>query len=180
MKRDYKKKRFDRVLGMLTVVCLVGVMAFAMDPCPTQAAEQTDLQCYKETARTITHGIAMGLGSVLKNAKGEKERVDLIRSFIDPIRFYPDQSGYFYVYDFKCVNIAHATQKNLIGKNLYDYKDVKGKYVIRELRAAAKKGGGFVEYFWVKPGSKGEVRKLGYVEPIPGTDYFIGTGVYLP
>jgi signal transduction histidine kinase len=26
----------------------------------------------------------------------------------------------------------------------------------------------------------GEHRKLGYVEPIPGTNYWIGSGVYLP
>jgi len=82
--------------------------------------------------------------------------------------------------DYNCVNIAHATQKDLQGKNLFDYKDTKGKYVIRELADAAKKGGGMVEYYWIKPGSKGELKKLGYVEPIPGTNYFIGTGVYLP
>jgi hypothetical protein len=41
------------------------------------------------------------------------------------IRFYPDNSGYFYVYDFSCKNIAHATQKDLQGKNLYDYKDAR-------------------------------------------------------
>jgi signal transduction histidine kinase len=33
--------------------------------------------------------------------------------FITPIRFYPDKLGYFYVYETSCVNIAHATQKNL-------------------------------------------------------------------
>jgi signal transduction histidine kinase len=42
------------------------------------------------------------------------------------------------------------------------------------------KGGGYVEFYWVKPGFKTEFKKLGYVEPIPGTNYFIGTGVYLP
>ncbi|MFA7711690.1 MAG: cache domain-containing protein, partial [Candidatus Neomarinimicrobiota bacterium] len=49
----------------------------------------------------------------------------------------------------------------------------------RELSAAAATGGGFVEFYWVKPGATGEKRKLGYVEPIKNTDYFIGTGVYM-
>jgi signal transduction histidine kinase len=178
MKENYSNVRFLGILGLLTAVCLAGVIALAVHPTP--AAEKAGVGCYKETARTITHGVAVGLGDVLKTIKEERERINLIRTFIGPVRFYSDQSGYFYVYDFKCVNIAHAMQKDLVGKNLYDYKDGKGKYVIRELSAAAKKGGGFVEYFWVKPGSKGEVRKLGYVEAIPGTDYFIGTGVYLP
>ncbi|MFA4839764.1 MAG: cache domain-containing protein [Candidatus Neomarinimicrobiota bacterium] len=38
---------------------------------------------------------------------------------------------------------------------------------------------GFVEFYWIKPGATGEKKKLGYVEPIPGTEYFIGTSVYL-
>jgi signal transduction histidine kinase len=68
----------------------------------------------------------------------------------------------------------------LQGKNLYDYKDGKGNFVIRDLSTAAKNGGGFVEFYWGKPGSTNEFKKLGYVEPIPGTNYFIGSGVYLP
>jgi signal transduction histidine kinase len=143
-------------------------------------AKSASMEEYKDIAKTMVHSVAAGLGGALANVKKENKRIDLIRSFIAPIRFYPDNSGYFYVYDSKCVNIAHATQKELQGKNLYDYKDVKGKYVIRALSEASKKGGGFVDFYWVKPGSKEESAKLGYVEPIPGTDYFIGTGVYLP
>ncbi|HOW57858.1 MAG TPA: cache domain-containing protein [Smithellaceae bacterium] len=144
-----------------------------------QDGEKAGLECQKNIARTIVRAAADGLGGILKNVADEKERIALIRSYISPIRFYPDKSGYFYVYNYDCVNIAHATQSELPGENLYDHKDVRGSYVIRQLSAAAKKGGGFVEYYWVKPGVKKELRKLGYVEPIPGTDYFIGSGVYL-
>jgi len=143
------------------------------------SAAMDDVERNKDIAQTIINSTATGLGAVLKDIREEKDRLQIIRSFIDPIRFYPDKSGYFYVYDYDCVNIAHATQKDLVGKNLRDYKDCKGKFVIRELAKAAQKGGGFVEYFWVKPGLEGEHRKIGYVEPIPNTEYFIGTGVYL-
>jgi len=123
---------------------------------------------------------AVGPGEALKDIKRERDRVTFIRAFIGPIRFYEDNSGYFYVYDYRCVNIAHAAQSKLQGQNLYKYKDKKGKYVVRELSSAAKKGGGFVEYYWQKPEARGKLKKLGYAEPIPGTNYFIGTGVYLP
>jgi len=148
--------------------------------CSAGRATDTNATCSKDMAVTSTHVAASGLGGILKDVTEVKQRIALIRSFIDPIRFYDDHSGYFYVYDYHCVNIAHATQKDLQGKNLTDYKDSKGKFVIRELAAAAKKGGGFVEYYWVKPGEKGEKKKIGYVAPIPQTDYFIGTGVYTP
>jgi signal transduction histidine kinase len=143
-------------------------------------AESNELAASKKIAIAVTHSSAAALGALLKDTKDENARIEIIRKFIDPIRFYEDNSGYFYVYNFDCVNIAHATQKDLPGKNLYNHQDTKGKYVIRELSAQAKKGGGFVEFHWVKPGDVGEHRKLGYVEPIPGTNYFIGTGVYIP
>ncbi|MCX5849155.1 MAG: cache domain-containing protein [Deltaproteobacteria bacterium] len=180
MKKYFRKEKFISSSGMMLAVFFAIMAVFIMSPGFARAEDKAALECYKETAKTVVHATAAGLGEVLKSVKTEKERVNMIRSFIKPIRFYSDKSGYFYVYDFSCLNIAHATQNDLPGKTLYDHKDVKGKFVIRELSAAAKKGGGYVEFYWVKPGSKNEFKKLGYVEPIPGTNYFIGTGVYLP
>jgi signal transduction histidine kinase len=179
------KKYFQNHEMTGTTILLIAVFFLTLttihaDICFAQTNNDTSIKCYKAIAKTVVHGTAAGLGEILKDVKTEKERIALIRTFISPIRFYPDNTGYFYVYRFNCVNIAHATQKDLQGKNLYDYKDSKGKYVIRELSAAARNGGGFVDFYWVKPGSQGEQKKLGYVEHIPGTDYFIGTGVYLP
>jgi signal transduction histidine kinase len=139
-----------------------------------------DLANNKIIAQTMVHSTALELGQLLKTVTTDSAKINLIRILIDPVRFYPDSSGYFYAYDYNCVCIAHATQKNLVNTNLYNYTDTKGKYVIRELLAAAKAGGGFVEFYWIKPGETGEKKKLGYVETIPGTNYFIGSGVYIP
>jgi signal transduction histidine kinase len=180
MKNYSGKEKLKSVSGMRLAVFFTSMAVFIMSSGFAHAEDKVAIACYKETAKTVVHTTAAGLGEILKSVKSEKERVDMIRSFIKPIRFYSDKSGYFYVYDFSCLNIAHATQKDLQGKNLYDYKDGKGNFVIRKLSATAKKGGGYVEFYWVKPGSKNEFKKLGYVEPIPETNYFIGTGVYLP
>ena len=180
MKKYFRKETLIKTSAVLLTAFFISMTIMIMNDPVAKAEDKASVDCYKETAKTVVHATAAGLSEILKSVKNEKERVEMIRSFIKPIRFYSDNSGYFYVYDFNCLNIAHATQKDLQGKNLYDHKDGKGKYVIRELSAAAKKGGGYVEFYWVKPGSKAEFRKLGYVEPIPGTNYFIGTGVYLP
>jgi len=173
---------FGRVKAIMVVLSLLAASSFmvAGSVSPAYAEDDASLQCAKEEAKTVVHATAFGLAELLKGVKGTKEGIELIRSFISPIRFYGDNSGYFYVYDYDCVNIAHTVQKDLQGRNLKDHKDSKGKFVIRELSAAAKQGGGFVEYYWPKAGAKGESRKIGYVEPIPGTAYFIGTGVYVP
>jgi len=129
-------------------------------------------------ASSTVHTAAVGLGEVLKNISDESQRVDLIRRFIDPVRFFDDESGYFYVYYYNCMNLAHAIDKTLPGRDLTGYQDSKGMYVIQELSKKAKAGGGFITFYWPHPETKEEQRKSGYVEPIPGTDYFIGTGYY--
>ncbi len=142
-------------------------------------AQEISIDTYKQIMVAVVHASAMGLSEVLNNYKSEAERTDFIRTYVNKIRFFPDQTGYFFVYNFDAVNIALPNPNKWQGKNLYDQKDSHGKYVVREVSAAAKKGGGFVEYYWAKPGSTGEHKKLGYAEPIPGTNYFIGTGVYI-
>ena len=142
--------------------------------------EELMLATNKKTAIAVVHASAVGIGEILRTIPDSATKVKVIRVYIDSIRFYDDKSGYFYVYNYQCINIAHGMQKNLQGKNLYNYQDVKGKYVIRALSEAAGKGGGFVDFYWIKPGETGEKLKIGYVEPIYGTNFFIGSGVYVP
>jgi signal transduction histidine kinase len=144
-----------------------------------KGAPEISLDTYKQIMTAVVHASAVGLGEILKNHKTEVQRTGLIRAYVNKIRFYPDQTGYFFVYNLDCLNIALPNPAAWQGKNLYDQKDSHGKYAIREITAMARKGGGFVEYYWVKPGASGESKKLSYSEPIPGTNYLIGTGVYV-
>ena len=144
-----------------------------------KATEKISLATYKQIMIAVVHASAVGLSEVMKKYTSEAEHTDFIRAYANKIRFFPDQTGYFFVYNFAGLNIALPNPNEWQGKNLYDHKDSQGKYVIRELLAAAKEGGGFVEYYWVKPGSIGEHKKISYAESIPGTNYFIGAGVYI-
>jgi signal transduction histidine kinase len=173
------KKTFLSVyISLGVIITLAALTGCSEDASPVSTPVDT-LSYHKQTAVAVVHSHAVMLGVMLQGIKDEQARIAFIRSAIDSVRFYDDRTGYFYVYDYECWNIAHATQKNLQGTLLYDYQDTKGNYVIRLLSAAARLGGGFVEFWWIKPGSTGEKRKLGYVEPIPWTNYFIGTGVYM-
>jgi signal transduction histidine kinase len=162
----------------VAVVTIFAILISGLTSCGSSGATFSNEESNNRVAVATVHVAAVGLGEMLKNVTDENNRLEIIRTFIDPIRFFNDQSGYFYVYYYNCVNAAHAADKTLVGKNLIDYKDTKGKLVIQELSAAAKKGGGFVTYYWPHPQTKEELKKIGYVEPIPGTDYFIGTGYY--
>jgi signal transduction histidine kinase len=88
--------------------------------------------------------------------------------------------GGTYVFVLDCSKItvaAHPVQPGLIGRDLASLRDVKGKLFFRELCTASEKGG-WVEYYWPKPGEKEASRKISYMRQVPGTGFQVGAGLY--
>lgn len=148
--------------------------------CAPSASSAADGGGTRHDLQTMVEVAAAGLGGILAHLETREEKIALIQSFIEPVRVFPDQSGYFFVYDSSGTCVAHAVQNNLIGKNLYNRQDIYGRYPIRELLNRVRLGGGYVEYSWERPNFEGEYEKIGYVKKIPGTDFFIGSGIYFP
>ncbi|MCD4771887.1 MAG: cache domain-containing protein [Bacteroidales bacterium] len=139
-------------------------------------------QCVNENiVKATVKTTAEGIGGVNDEIFSDSlQLVDFCREFIKHIRFFDNQSGYFFIYDFDANNVAHATQPDLQGQNLYDYQDSHGNYVIRDMIEITKNNdSGFYNYFWNNPTTGNEEAKLAFVKKIPGIDYFIGSGVYL-
>lgn len=141
-----------------------------------EKTEQTMLENQKDKLKVATHSMAVAISNLLKGVDTEEEKIQIMRKMIDGIRFEADQSGYFFV-SHGMTMIAHMNQ-SLLGKDLKDLKDKNGVYLSRSLLEQAEKGGGFVSYIWDKPG-KGDTSKISYAQMVPGTDYFICTGVYI-
>ena len=131
----------------------------------------------KAKIKVASHSIALTVGHAISEVQNEEEKIEVVRKLIDDIRFEQDKSGYFFVYK-NTTCVALPPKKSAQGTEMGDTKDKNGVYLIRELRDAAQNGGGFVQYIWPKPGA-GDVPKLSYAEMIPGTEMWIGTGVYL-
>jgi two-component system NarL family sensor kinase len=87
--------------------------------------------------------------------------------------------GYFFVYDWSGVALVLPHQKERIGKNWWNVEDFKGKKLLQELIYVAKKGGGFVDYFWHKPSKQEPLPKLSYAVSLDKWQWMVGTGVYL-
>lgn len=160
--------------------CLLSLTLLAIICAPLPSPAGTKTRAVRQDAELVVHTAALGLGGILENVQERQDQILMIREFVTPIRFFPDDSGYFYVFDMDGVCIAHAAQRYREGQNMFNHKDAKGLPIVQKLVEAARKGGGFVEYNWDKPGSDGLFEKLGYVEPIPGTNFFIGSGIYFP
>ena len=170
-------KKMFVMLGVCMALCAFAFMAWSAKSdkvkLPGTATERAVL-------KAAVHVAASGLGSMVK-ADGTYD-VDTIRKFVNTVRFLDDQSGYFYVYDStNNINIAHAILKDFEGKDKSDYTDSRGMKVIQELSklATAKPTGDFLVYYWINPKTNKEEKKIGYIEMIPGTKLYIGSGIYV-
>jgi two-component system NarL family sensor kinase len=87
--------------------------------------------------------------------------------------------GYFFVYDMQGNSLMHPRQPDLVGRNLYAMRDSAGNLTLQRLLARAGAGGGLERYQWVKPSTRQEAAKLGYVIPMERWGWMMGTGIYL-
>lgn len=96
----------------------------------------------------------------------------------------PDYKGgdyYVFVSGPDGKTLCHPDPK-IVGKAMTEIVDANGKKVGVELDAAAKKkGGGWVDYVWARPGTTKPVAKSTYVTTTKGPDgkmYMVGAGGY--
>ena len=99
-----------------------------------------------------TDSMASALGEIVKGLD-EKEQIQIISKAISKMHFEDDKSSYYFVYK-EGVALAYPHQTDIIGKSLWDTKDINGTYFIRDLFESAKdesKRGKFVYYVFPKP-----------------------------
>ncbi len=134
------------------------------------SARQTELRQYVELAQSTIAPLYNGTHDT------EAIRREALR-LLASLNYGLD--GYFFVYEMNGINVMHARQPELVGKNLSTMRDRNGVAVIQQLIARAKEGGGFVRYDWDKPSSQAVAPKLGYAVGLPRWGWMLGTGLYL-
>ncbi len=168
-------KKLSFVKSIPEAEFFIGTGFYNYNPNWYYTSDEMALGIVENAVKSMAEGISGGFEII----PDSMSKVKFCREFIDHIRFFDNQSGYFFIYDFSCVNVAHGTQKNLQGQDLYNYQDSHGNYVIRDLVNIAKlSGSGYYDYYWNNPVTGNEEPKKAYVYKIPGIDYFIGSGVY--
>ncbi|WP_286791242.1 cache domain-containing protein, partial [Thalassospira sp. UBA4513] len=94
---------------------------------------------------------------------------------------FDDGTGYFFAYDSKGVNMMHAANPALVGKDLSKLQDPSGSFIIQNMLDVAKApAGGYFTYLWPKPGHPEEdlFEKQSFAATLPWGDV-IGTGIYI-
>ena len=134
------------------------------------ASKEAELRHYVELA---TRSIAHLTHSQRSDPATQAEAIRILSSLS-----YGDD-GYFFVYDIRGKNLMHPRQPELVGTDMWNWRDSTGSFTIRRLIALASEGGGYLRYTWAKPSSDGSAPKLGYVVPVAHWGWVMGTGIYL-
>jgi len=117
--------------------------------------------------------------SVINNLYKKNANRNLILSSLEDMRFFKDKSGYIYVYDLKGNVISSPLKKNIEGKNLYNYQDIKGKYVIKDIIKSFKyKNETFFTCYFQNPTTKQIEKKIGYAKIYKPLNIFIGSAIF--
>ena len=129
--------------------------------------------------RSVVNVVAQGLGNIAVNSKGVVD-TNLIKKFVTKIRFFNNNSGYFFVNDITDNRIiVNPVDTELVGKSGSNITDSRGNYYFKLMSQRAKIGGGSVDYYVRNPKLNIEQIKETYVKMIPNTDLYLAAGQYI-
>lgn len=113
----------------------------------------------------------------ITRARAQAQAAALVRS----LRYGPDNKDYFWINDMRAVMVMHPYRRDLEGKDLTDFQDSRGKYLLREFVKTVKEHDeGYVSYMWQwKDNPNLIVPKLSYVKGFKPWKWIVGTGIYL-
>jgi len=135
----------------------------------------------------LTRLVNLGYQAVLPYINGaengflsKEDALSLVRGTIRKFT-YDDIGGknYLFMSAYDGTMLVQPFEPHKEGTSQWDLRDSRGTYIIRELIKAAKKGKGFVEYWYPAPGSTIPMRKVSYVIGIDVLDCYLGTGLYM-
>ncbi len=112
--------------------------------------------------------------------KSQEEVIKMIKDALRNIRFN-DGRGYFFIYTLEGMNVLHPTLPHLEGKDLYNYQDAKGTFLLQEMKKIlSNQDETYYDWYWFKPGDKKtQYKKTGLFKTFKPFNWFIGTGEYV-
>eukprot|EP01037_Dinobryon_pediforme_P011903 gene11903-11995_t len=153
-KRDAAWQRISVFHSVLVIVSLTFLLGFGGLIYSAWAMRN---QMLNEKSAEIQHVVEVA-GTIAKGYANRAERGEITSA--------QAQNG----------NVVYHPRADLAGKNLNDAKDPAGNYFARMIGQAAKQGGGFANYVWLKPGQIEASAKVTYVYSIPEWNWAIGAG----
>ncbi|PSD44470.1 chemotaxis protein, partial [Stenotrophomonas maltophilia] len=169
-----------RKLNLLTLLIALGVIALSVIAARMQYLDLTETRkTALKTQVELSYGILQhyhrlaGTGELSEDAakSAALQALEVMRAEND--------AYYFNIYDTGYRLLMHPFRKDMVGKDMKDFRTDDGVRIYYDQVEAAKAGGGFVNYRWAKPGSKGEVEKVAYAGLFAPWNWVVSSGVYM-
>jgi cytochrome c len=157
------KKTLITLLIYCGVICLFLPPAFSAEP--AQSKEAKEIVALVEKAAVLIESKGKAAFPEFKKKGGE---------------WFTGET-YIFIADMNGTFLMHPTNPELETTSGLDLKDANGKIFMREFIEAAKKGSGWVDYMWPKPGEKKPSKKLSYIKQAKmpdGQPVLLGAGIY--
>lgn len=134
-------------------------------------AHKTELRHSLDIAKTLIKPLYDS--SEFGDTEQKSQAVELLS------RVFYGEDGYYFGYDGDSIRVFSGSDSARIGDSFRDYKDVNDVYLINELVARAREGGGFVTYHFPRQGETIAHPKLSYSIWLEKWNLMIGTGFYI-
>jgi len=171
LKQEYEQRRLETLTNRVEYV--LEQIQFARTQVEDKLEETIQEHIYE------AHAIASRIYQSNKHLP-EAEVTKLITDALRDIRFNQGR-GYFFIYKTDGLNVMHPLLPRVEGTSLWDFKDVRGSYIVREMGERVKaQGEAFYRWWFVKPENRNqEFEKVGFGKYFEPYDWFIGTGDYV-
>jgi methyl-accepting chemotaxis protein len=169
---------------LLTALLIGGMAAFKMSEISNNTITTIDTTVRNDYDEKIKNGvqnvITMLEGINKKYQAGDitlEEAKKLGADLTREMKY--GQGGYFWIDTVEGLNVV-LLGKETEGTNRYEFQDVKGKYIIKEIVAnGLKEEGGYTDYWFPKKGEDVASPKRGYSKAFKDFNWVIGTGNYV-
>jgi len=105
------------------------------------------------------------------------QAIERFRKLVYAIRY--NGADYLFAHFLDGTVIALGNDPEAQGQSRLGLRDVKGTFFVQEMLAAARSGGGTVNYWYPRRPGEPPVPKLAYVKDFPPWNMLIGSGVYV-
>ncbi len=175
-----KSKLLTLFVLVILVLCMVFMIGFVYPYVKQNFMEQKRKQLLRvvQVATSITGQINKDLkkGKIASLALAKKRAQEMLMN----IKFGPGERDYVSIIDYSGKSIMHPYVKKLVGKNISNIKDVKGKWFIQEIFTKTKKDGvSYVNFYWQYQNRKDIIApKITCNMAFKPWNWIIGTGAY--
>lgn len=166
-------------MQLLVGLALAGLLALCLT-----ALFQLKTSMLEDRKQKTQNLVEVGVGTLAHFQKlaaegkmSEEEAKNAAKETLRDLRY--GGNDYFFIVDTTSTYILFPSRSELEGQNKSDMKDANGKLLLQEMVKAAQAGGGYVDYWFPKPGQQTAEPKISYAQLFAPWNWVLGTGIYI-